>query len=194
MADTTPVYGFPFLELGDPPDLAAGTENLATAIESKFISVDAAISAITGLDVAFASSSADETSFQNTTFAPGTTTVGVAFVAPPSGKVVVHWSGSMTQSINGGTTILAPEMKTGGTIGSGTLTGGAANGDRALTCSRAVNSAPGISQLNAANFAHYTGLTSGATYNVRLLHCVDIAVGLATGNILFRQVMVVPAL
>jgi hypothetical protein len=35
MANTTPLYGFPYLELGDPPDLASGTEDLATAVETK---------------------------------------------------------------------------------------------------------------------------------------------------------------
>ncbi|HET6295035.1 MAG TPA: hypothetical protein VFG33_16750, partial [Kribbella sp.] len=40
MADVTPLYGFPYLELGDPPDLAAGTENLATAVETKIAAMN----------------------------------------------------------------------------------------------------------------------------------------------------------
>jgi hypothetical protein len=193
MADTTSVYGFPYLELGDGPNLAAGLKDLAEAIETKFISVDAAIAAITGLDIAYASSTSDEINFQNTSFAAGSTTVGTTFIAPPSGKVAVHWAGHMTQSINGGTTLLSPEMKTGGTVGSGTLVGSAANGDRAVVCSRAVNTSPGVSQLNASNFAVYQGLTAGNTYNVRLMHCVDHPTQTCTGSLTYRQVMVVPA-
>lgn len=41
MADTTPTYGLPFLELGDPPDLAAGTEDLATAVEAQLVLLNA---------------------------------------------------------------------------------------------------------------------------------------------------------
>lgn len=45
MADTTPIYGFPFLELGDPPDLASGLEDLATAVEADLAATNTALDA-----------------------------------------------------------------------------------------------------------------------------------------------------
>lgn len=42
MADTTPLYGLPFLELGDPPDVATGLESLATDVETELARIDAA--------------------------------------------------------------------------------------------------------------------------------------------------------
>lgn len=38
MADVTTNYALPFLELGDPPDLASATEDLATAVDSLVLS------------------------------------------------------------------------------------------------------------------------------------------------------------
>lgn len=40
MPDITPIYDLPFLELGDAPDLAAGTENLAVAVEAELVRMD----------------------------------------------------------------------------------------------------------------------------------------------------------
>jgi len=187
MADTTPVYGFPFLELGDPPDLAAGTEDLALALETKLVAVDAATAAITGLTHAFASSTTDETGFTNTTFAAGSTTVGVAFTAPPSGVVVIHLSAIVSQNINTQATFVSIEVKTGGTIGSGTLVGSAANSDRGLTVGRAVNSGA-VAILQAGRPVLYTGLTPGNSYNVRVMHCVDGG----SGTVFYREVIVLP--
>lgn len=191
MADSTPVYGLPYLELGDPPDLAAGTENLAVDVETELIRIDAAVAAINGLAPTSASSTTDEISFNNTTFAAGTTTVGIAFVAPPSGIVFVTISAILSQAINTFATFVSVEVKTGGTIGSGTLVGSAANSDRGLTVGRAINtSAPAL--LQASRRCLYTGLTNGATYNARIMHCVDSASG--TGSIFFREVIIEPSL
>lgn len=197
MADTTPTYGFPYLELGDPPDLAAGTHDLATAVEGKFVTVDAAIAAINGLAPAVVRSTTDETGFTNTTFDAGLTSVGVAFTAPPSGAVLIIMSAMMTQNINTQATLCSFEVKTGATVGSGTLTnttggtGGdaAANSDRALTVGRAVNSGA-VALLQADRSELYTGLTPGTSYNVRVMKCVDGG----SGTVLYRALKVLPQL
>lgn len=186
---TTPVYGIPYPALSDAPNGPSQIQAAALEVETELVRIDAAVAAINGLDTAFAGSTTDETGFTNTTFAAGGTTVGVAFVAPASGKVMVHYTAAMLQNINTFVTIVSFEMKTGGTVGSGTLVGAAANGDRALVCGRAVNSGA-VAQLSAGNWALYTGLTPGATYNVRMLHVVDGG----SGTITYRQISVQPQL
>lgn len=187
MAGTTTTYGFPYPELGDPPNGPDAVQDLAQAVEDKIELVDAAVTAITGLTHAFASSSTDETGFSNTTFAAGAAPVGVAFTAPPSGVVIVHFSVYMTQNINTQVTIASFEMKTGVTVGSGTLVGAAANSDRAIVVGRAVN-AGAVAMAQSGNWTLYTGLTPGASYNVRMMHCVDGG----SGTILYRQILVQP--
>lgn len=56
MADTTPVYALPFLELADPPDIAGATEDLATAVETELIRIDAAVVGLTRVQYAYRTS------------------------------------------------------------------------------------------------------------------------------------------
>lgn len=56
MANTTPVYGIPYLELADPPNLATGTQNLATEVETELIRIDALVAGLTRLQYAFTTS------------------------------------------------------------------------------------------------------------------------------------------
>lgn len=37
---STPVYGFPYLEEGDTPDMAVATQELATAVEDQFVATN----------------------------------------------------------------------------------------------------------------------------------------------------------
>jgi hypothetical protein len=46
MAGTTPVYAFPYPSLSDPPNGAAQMQSLATAVENKIVTLDAALTAI----------------------------------------------------------------------------------------------------------------------------------------------------
>jgi hypothetical protein len=41
MANTTANYALPYLELADPPNLATGTQNLATAVDTQLLRIDA---------------------------------------------------------------------------------------------------------------------------------------------------------
>ena len=186
---TTPVYGIPYPVLGDTPNGPSQMQALALEVENELQRIDTAISTINGLDVAFSGSTSDE-AFSSTTFVAGTVVVGPSFVAPASGKVLVHFAGYLASNVNGNAVLLSFEMRTGGTVGSGTLVGSAANGDRAVVGGKAVNS--GASALvNAGNTALYTGLTPGATYNVRTMHATDPG---NSSTAFYRQIMVVPHL
>lgn len=186
---TTPVYGIPYPVLSDAPNGPSQIQATALEVETELVRIDAAIAALNGLDNAFAGTTTDE-NFASASFIPGTVVVGTTFVAPSSGKVIVHFSGYLVSDVNANAVLLSFEMKTGGTIGSGTLVGAAANSDRAIACGRAVNSGA-VALLNAGNWALYTGLTPGATYNVRTLHAADPG---NTSHALYRQILVQPQL
>jgi hypothetical protein len=88
---------------------------------------------------------------------------GVAFIAPPSGKVLVTWR---AQLINSGVNFSAAsfEVRTGSTVGSGTV-------HTASDDTRSINSASTAGEGSGA--AEYVGgLVPGATYNVFLTHRV----------------------
>lgn len=189
MASTTGTYGFPFLELGDAPNIAQGLEDLAEAIETKIIAMDAATAAINNLGPVSAGTTTDESGFTNTSFAAGGTPLGVAFVAPPSGAVLITLSAIASQNINTQATFVSIEVKTGATIGSGTLVGAAANSDRGITVGRAIN-AGAVALLQCSRRVLYTGLTAGATYNVRMMQCVDGG----SGTLSYREIIVEPSL
>lgn len=189
MADTTPVYGLPYQELGDAPDGPSLGEDLAGAVETELVRIDAAVAAINGLSHAFAGSSDDETGITSTSFIPGGTVVGTAFVAPPSGVVLAHFTFAMSQSQNGQVTQGSIELRTGAVVGSGSVAV-AASGDRAITVGRVVVTAT-PTQIQASRTCIFTGLTPGNSYNVRLMHVVSSG---GNGSITYREVIVQPLL
>lgn len=189
MADTTPVYGFPYLELGDPPDLAAGTEDLATAVEAKFITVDATTAAINGLSVAIGSESTTQAAYSSTTFTAGTQQCTAAFTAPPSGVVIVHWKSYFQASINDKMVFVGCEIRTGSTPGGGSVTV-AANSTDTIAIGGTVTSGVPV-RLKGSTYKLITALTPGAAYHARLMYQTE-----SGGNITVftREVMVVPQL
>lgn len=189
MADTTPTYGFPYLELGDPPDLAAGTHDLAAAVETKLVSVDAAISAINALSVAIASEATTQPAYSSTTFTAGSQTCAVAFVAPPSGVVAVHWKSYFQAGINDKMSFVGVEIRTGAVIGSGSVVV-AANSTDAIAIAGTVTSGVPL-RLKGSTYKLITALTGGASYHARLMYQTE-----SGGNIIVftREVMVVPQL
>ena len=189
MANSTPTYGLRYQEVGDSPNGAVGLQNLATDVETALTAIDAKIATINALATAAVTSTTDEIGFSNTTFAAGSSPVGSAFTAPPSGAVLLLFSAQAQQNINAQAVFVSIEVKTGGTVGSGTLAGTAANSDRAIITGKAVNaSAPAL--IQAGRPVLYTGLTQGATYNARLMHCVDGG----SGTISYREIIIQPQL
>jgi hypothetical protein len=192
MATTTGApYNLPYQQLGDAPHGPDLGEDLALAVHSALAAIDAKVTAINALAPVISASTTDEAASSSTTFIPGASPVGVAFTAPASGAVLIPFSAIFTSNIATHAAFVSIEVKTGGTVGSGTLAGGAANSDRALICGRAVT-AGGPALLQATRAVLYTGLTAGATYNVRILYCVDNAANSTT--VTYREVIVLPQL
>lgn len=185
----TPIYGFPYQGLNDPPDGPSLGEDLATAIETKFSSVDSAISAINALAPTVASSTVN-VSTSSTTFVPGATAFGVSFVAPPSGAVFITMSCYFQQTQDGGVALVSHTVRTGATIGSGTVVGVAANSNRALVAGGPVDAAQPI-YFQGSRRTLWTGLTPGAAYNARVEMAVDLGGGC---NVFYRELQVEPSL
>ena len=128
--------------------------------------------------------------FTNTTYGTGSTAgtyvdCGVAFVAPTTGRIVLHYSCNIANSSTS-STLMAPVVREGGTVGSGT-TFLAANDDNAIALLPVAGSAAALEFGGRALLV--TGLTVGATYNVRLEH----RVAGSTGTLTRRAVTVCPA-
>jgi hypothetical protein len=192
MASTTGApYNIPYQQLGDSPNGADGQQDLATQVHAMLAALDAKITAINALAPASVGSTTDEAASSSTAFIAGASPVGVAFTAPPSGDVYILFSAIFSSNIATHAAFVSVEVKTGGTVGSGTLTGGAANSDRALICGRAVT-AGGPALLSASRGVRYTGLTPGATYNARVMYCVDNAANSIT--VTYREVVILPQL
>ena len=78
MAGTTANYALRFQDVGDSPNGAVGLTNLANDVDAALLAIDAKIAILNGLANQSQSSTTDELSFANTTFAAGATSVGVA--------------------------------------------------------------------------------------------------------------------
>jgi hypothetical protein len=137
----------------------------------------------------FASDPTDVASITNLTSAPaaGSPVVGLTFFGPPSGFVWITVTGTIECANNTETMHLGYEVRTGGTIGTGTVTTAFAL-DRAIQCGKAVNaSAP---STNSASNRQRVSATSGTQYNVRTMHGVSGGTGAAG----FRAIAVEPYL
>lgn len=124
----------------------------------------------------------DSYTFTNTTFGVTTTggtyiTCGVAFVAGVSGKAVILYGANLDNS-GAAATNVAPYVRTGSTVGSGSDVFPAVLNN----CVRNVNTDDGTFGNNLT----LEGLTPGDSYNVRLEHRVSGG----TGTVQYRHVTV----
>jgi hypothetical protein len=134
---------------------------------------------------AAASDTTDVTNFNSTSFTLGTPTVGVAFIAPTSGNVLIHWGGkAILNSATGVRVLLSNEVRTGSTVGSGSVVA-STDDDWAVEIGQAANARVGASRTRPI-----TGLTAGVAYNVSLWHRNQTSVASA-GTIFARDVTVV---
>lgn len=189
MPDTTPVYALPFQALTDAPNGPTLGEDLALAVEDQIARLDAAIATINGLAIATASETTVQGPYSSATPDPGAQACGVAFTAPASGAVVVHWHADFWSAINDHVSFVSMEVRTGAPIGGGVVQVGA-NSNDALKVSG--NVVTGVEpRIAAGTWRPITGLTPGSAYHVRLMHFCE-----AGGNIsvFYRKVLVVPAL
>jgi hypothetical protein len=133
---------------------------------------------------ATASDTTDVT-FNSTSYTLGTPTVGVAFVAPTSGIVLITWGGKVfLGSATAVRVLLSAEVRTGSTVGSGTQVA-AADEDWSVEIGQAASARVGASRTRPI-----TGLTAGTTYNVSLWHKNQTSAASA-GTLFFRDVTVV---
>lgn len=110
---------------------------------------------------------------------------GVAFIAPPSGKIQVIGRASAGSSVVGNYAQLDWEVRNGSTIGSGALFRTANNNTASVFLS---STAGGQGPLNISGLL--AGLTPGANYNA----CLTFATGNASSTASFnrRQIAVYP--
>jgi hypothetical protein len=109
---------------------------------------------------------------------------GVAFVAPTTGRVIIYYDARVANDTTGQGTLVAPAVRTGGTVGSGTTIVAAADDDAIQ-----ITTASTTNLVRAGCHRFVSGLTPGDTYNVRLEH----RVGGGIGTLIRRRVTVCPA-
>lgn len=131
--------------------------------------------------VTVANAQATTVTTTSTSYTTSGTDCAVSFVAPTTGRVIIHTIARCVNDGATGGTLVAPETRTGGTVGSGTVVESAA--DTNGTSHYGTNFARG----SATHLL--TGLTAGSTYNVRLL----MRVTAGTGSIANREVIIQPA-
>jgi hypothetical protein len=110
---------------------------------------------------------------------------GVAFVAPTTGRVKLDYSCNIANSSTS-STLMAPVVRTGATVGSGTDVL-SANDDNAIAILPVAGSAAGLYWGGTTLLV--IGLTPGSSYNVRLEH----RVAGSTGTLTRRRITVSPA-
>jgi len=104
----------------------------------------------------------------NTAYAVTANVLGTAFIAPPSGAVIIHWAARMTNTTAGGSAFSSPEIREGGTLGSGTVKYAASDN---VSTRITVGDTTEVQRYGCSHL--YDTLTPGALYNVTLQHRVD---------------------
>lgn len=125
----------------------------------------------------------------NGSFTTGSTTFivtgglfcAVAFVAPASGKVLIHHMAELYNNTAGAYTAISVQVATGSTFGAGTVVLAASYDNAVFIQNPTTGVRAGVSNL-------VTGLTPGADYNATLYHAVTAG----TGTIVRRAVIVTP--
>lgn len=129
----------------------------------------------------------------STTFEVGSPSVGHAFTAPPSGIIWVNVYGwiEITKSGTGSRILfLGFELREGSVVGSGTVTVAA---DEERSVSTRCEGTTGDTVGGGAGMRYLvTGLTAGASYNVRTMHKTGALTTNATFNIFARRISTEP--
>jgi hypothetical protein len=137
---------------------------------------------------------ATDQTVSSTTFAAGSPACGLAFTAPASGNVWVGWYGFLTMAISTASqkrVALGWELRTGSTIGSGTVITAAEDVTRVVSFASSDIDA-GL-QMSAGARYLVTGLTPDDPYNVRTMHKLSSTSGV-TSSVLERVINVDPVL
>lgn len=94
------------------------------------------------------------------TISGATPEMGVAFVAPTSGKVLIIWTAGMSNSSPPNISQISPQVRQGAVVNTGTVV---------LAADAARSTLTTTSSRHAGNYV-LTGLTPGASYNVTMTH------------------------
>lgn len=132
---------------------------------------------------AFAAGGGSTTSAVYTVIA---TVVGVAFVAPASGKVLISWRSGLDNTAADTKGVVSWEIRTGAVVGAGTVIV-AASDDRAIGLRGTDEVEIGASSLVAAGT-----LTPGSAYNAQLMYARQVGTGtsaFARGEIVVQPVV-----
>lgn len=126
----------------------------------------------------------------STTPQNGTSVCGVSFVAPPSGRVWV-WGQFTISAFTGGTagqTYMGPQVRSGGTVGSGTVVPG---GDPSQDPGMKFGSNTAQTMSGGCG-TMVDGLTAGSTYNVCATYFGAVLTGAVTMSYFSRAVGAFP--
>lgn len=132
-------------------------------------------------DVSVTDGQTTSTSYTNTLTTTGT--MGVVFVGPYSGQVAVDWSTTGRNSGAGGITFTSCEVRSGSSIGSGSVV--MASDDNTA---QSLQSDSAGHQTEHNGHRIITGLTFGTTYNA----CITYKVNTNTGTFNRRSITVTP--
>jgi hypothetical protein len=144
---------------------------------------DKLVAVATAFNRVDASSTTTNTSYTGTLTGGGA--AGVAFIAPPTGKVTILFGTAGFNDGNGRENKTAVRVGTGSTVGAGTQVYAPNDNDMILVLTTADTNTYGLS-----SFAEVSGLTAGGTYNVQVQHKVNAG----TGTWLYKRVKVIPDL
>lgn len=165
----TPVYSWPYPGTSDAPHGPNQLSALALAAEATVQALAASVASLLPASVSAnvaTNGNVTSTTFTTTRSAGGI--VGVAFVAPPSGKVSVEWSAGL-RNTGANATLAGVRIGTGATLGAGTLVL-AASDDRALM-------SVGTLEQQFGRTLQHSGLTAGATYNAVIEYRATVITG-----------------
>lgn len=179
---STPIYGLPYPSLSDPPDGPAQIGALAQAVEDELNRIDGELAVLQDVPVAQSAAASGSVSTTSGTYVALTNNPGVAFVAPPSGRVIVSFGSTLdgnTATVFGMVTV---QIRTGSTIGSGTIFTTASD-DNAI-------GSEGDTATQYGRTLMISGLTSGANYNAQMLY--KLFSGSGTAFFARRNIVVYP--
>lgn len=123
----------------------------------------------------------DLLAYTSTTFTAGSPVCGTTFTAPDSGKILLTVSGHVECNTATEAAYISFEVRSGGTIGVGTVT------TTAITDNGVgAGAGAGTGRASGSNRLLITGLTGGATSNVRTMH---ITTG-GNSDVFYRRLLI----
>lgn len=158
MTVTFPIVALGDGEVADPQwfaDITEAVNDHETRVETLESQVNT--SSVTVVDATARTTTS--TSF-TATISGSTPEMGVAFVAPTSGKVMIIWTAGMANGSSPNIAQISPQVRAGSTINSGTI----------VLAADAARSTLTITSSRHAGVYILTGLTPGASYNAVMTH------------------------